>query len=69
MIIGILKEIKTEENRVCMTPAGVEALVHDGHQVLVQANAGVGSNFTDSRYQESGGEIVGAANKSTNMLK
>ncbi len=61
MIIGILKEIKTEENRVCMTPAGVEALVHDGHQVLVQANAGVGSNFTDSRYQESGGEIVGAA--------
>ena len=61
MIIGILKEIKTEENRVCMTPAGVEALVRDGHQVLVQANAGVGSNFTDSRYQESGGEIVGAA--------
>ena len=36
MLIGILKEIKTEENRVCMTPAGVEVMVANGHAVLVE---------------------------------
>jgi alanine dehydrogenase len=36
MIVGILKEIKTEENRVCMTPAGVEVMIHNGHTVLVE---------------------------------
>ena len=36
MIVGILKEIKTEENRVCMTPAGVEVMIHNGHTVIVE---------------------------------
>jgi alanine dehydrogenase len=43
MIIGILKEIKVAENRVCMTPAGVEVLIHHNHEVLVEKDAGVGS--------------------------
>jgi alanine dehydrogenase len=43
MIVGILKEIKIAENRVCMTPAGVEVMIYNNHQVLVEKNAGVGS--------------------------
>jgi alanine dehydrogenase len=58
MIIGILKEIKTEENRVSMTPAGVEALVGKGHRVLVESLAGVGSGFGDEAYSSEGAEIV-----------
>ncbi len=58
MIIGILKEIKAEENRVCMTPAGTEMLVAGGHQVLVETSAGVGSNFEDVQYENVGAEIV-----------
>ncbi|GAB6147350.1 hypothetical protein [Desulfocicer niacini] len=40
MIVGILKEIKVAEERVCMTPAGVVAMVHNGHRVLVEKDAG-----------------------------
>lgn len=58
MIIGILKEIKTEENRVCMTPAGVEVIKNHGHRLLVEARAGVGSGFSDEDYRQAGGEIV-----------
>jgi alanine dehydrogenase len=58
MIIGILKEIKAEENRVSMTPAGVEVMVQSGHSVLVQKNAGKGSGFTDSQYVKAGAGIV-----------
>ena len=58
MIVGILKEIKTAENRVCMTPAGVEVLKHHGHTILVEKNAGVGSGFDDAAYVHSGAEIV-----------
>jgi len=58
MIIGILKEIKTEENRVCMTPAGVEVMISHGHSVLVEAGAGVGSGFSNENYQVAGAEIV-----------
>ncbi len=50
MIVGILKEIKAQENRVCMTPAGVEVLRQNGHEVLVEKNAGVGSGFLDDQY-------------------
>ncbi|MEX1329442.1 MAG: hypothetical protein AB1Z29_21790, partial [Desulfobacterales bacterium] len=42
MIVGVLKEIKAEENRVCMTPAGVEIIGQNGHTVLVEKNAGKG---------------------------
>ncbi len=58
MIVGILKEIKTEENRVCMTPAGVEVMVHNGHEVLVETNAGAGSGFSDSAYAKAGGKLI-----------
>jgi alanine dehydrogenase len=59
MIIGILKEIKTDENRVSMTPAGVELLRQYGHIILVEKNAGTGSGFNDMAYQNAGAEIVG----------
>jgi alanine dehydrogenase len=58
MIVGILKEIKAEENRVAMTPAGVEVMKHNGHTLLVEKDAGVGSGFDDASYVEAGGEIV-----------
>jgi len=58
MIIGILKEIKTEENRVCMTPAGVEVMITNGHKVLVEKGAGSGSGFEDSAYLKSGADII-----------
>jgi len=58
MIVGILKEIKTEENRVSMTPAGVEVMVGKGHTVLVESLAGVGSGFGNEAYQGAGAEIV-----------
>ncbi len=58
MVIGILKEIKVEENRVAMTPSGVEVLKAHGHTVLVEKGAGVGSGFADTAYLEAGAEIV-----------
>ena len=59
MIVGILKEIKAEENRVSMTPAGVEIMRQNGHTVLVEKHAGLGSGFEDAKYTEHGAEIVG----------
>lgn len=61
MIVGILKEIKAEENRVAMTPAGVEIMIQHGHSVLVEKNAGSGSGFEDEAYREVGAEIVDIA--------
>ncbi|MCX5837382.1 MAG: alanine dehydrogenase, partial [Deltaproteobacteria bacterium] len=61
MIIGILKEIKTEENRVSMTPVGVEVMKGHGHTVLVEKNAGVGSGFENKAYAAAGAEIVKTA--------
>ena len=58
MIVGVLKEIKAEENRVCMTPAGVEVMKQNGHTVLVEKNAGRGSGFNNKAYQEAGAEIA-----------
>ncbi|MDH5643986.1 MAG: alanine dehydrogenase, partial [Gemmatimonadota bacterium] len=58
MIVGVPKEIKRNENRVALVPAGVEALVADGHTVLVETEAGVGSGFSDSAMKESGAKIV-----------
>jgi len=59
MIVGILKEIKSEENRVSMTPAGVEVMKQNGHTVLVEKYAGLGSGFEDAAYAQAGAEIVG----------
>jgi alanine dehydrogenase len=58
MIVGVLKEIKEEEYRVSMTPAGVEEMLQKGHQVLVEKNAGTGSGFPDESYRDAGAEIV-----------
>jgi alanine dehydrogenase len=58
MLIGILKEIKSEENRVCMTPAGVEVMIANGHSVLVEKDAGSGSGFDNAMYINAGAEMV-----------
>jgi len=58
MIIGILKEIKTEENRVSLTPAGAEVLIKGGHQVLVENGAGMGSDFPDALYRGAGAQLA-----------
>ena len=60
MRVGILKEIKAEENRVCMTPAGVEVMIANGHSVLVEKNAGSGSGFEDAMYIKAGAEMADA---------
>jgi alanine dehydrogenase len=60
MIVGVLKEIKAEENRVCMTPAGVEVMKQNGHEVLVENDAGKGSGFRNRAYVEAGAEIIAA---------
>jgi alanine dehydrogenase len=57
MIIGVPKEIKNNENRVALTPAGVSALVDRGHTVYVQSTAGDGSGFSDDDYKEAGAKI------------
>ncbi|MFC1283918.1 alanine dehydrogenase [Bacillus paralicheniformis] len=61
MIIGIPKEIKNNENRVAITPAGVVALKKSGHQVLIEQGAGLGSGFEDADYKAAGAEILAEA--------
>ena len=58
MQIGVLKEIKTEENRVSMTPSGVEILARAGHRVMIEQNAGLGSGLDDDQYRAAGAEIA-----------
>ena len=58
---AIQKEIKNNENRVALTPAGVHSLVGRGHRVLVETNAGLGSGFADADYEKQGAEIVATA--------
>lgn len=58
MIVGILKEVKTAENRVSMIPAGVEIMKQNGHDILVEKNAGLGSGFDDEAYKKSGAKII-----------
>ena len=58
VIIGIPKEIKMDEHRVAITPAGVKNLTGAGHEVLVETRAGEGSGFTDEEYMEHGAKIV-----------
>jgi alanine dehydrogenase len=61
MIIGVPREIKDNEARVGVTPAGVKALTEAGHTVLVETQAGAQSGFPDAEYQNAGAEIVGEA--------
>jgi alanine dehydrogenase len=60
MIVGVPKEIKNNEYRVALVPSGAEALVEDGHTVLVETGAGLGTQIEDSEYQEAGATIVGS---------
>ena len=59
MKIGVPKEIKTLEFRVGMTPAGVRELVHDGHEVIVETDAGAGIDMTDKDYKAAGAKVAG----------
>ncbi len=61
MIIGIPKEIKPQENRVGLTANSVKSLVDEGHEVIIETNAGNGSGFQDSDYLEAGGKIIDTA--------
>ncbi|MBI3259653.1 MAG: alanine dehydrogenase, partial [Ignavibacteriae bacterium] len=61
MIIGVPKEIKNNENRVALTPGGAELLKHNGHTVIVETNAGLGSGFSNEEYIKAGAEIIGTA--------
>ncbi|MDY0405321.1 alanine dehydrogenase [Virgibacillus sp. 179-BFC.A HS] len=58
MIIGVPKEIKNNENRVAMTPAGVHSLVEAGQSVMIEKGAGLGSSFTDDEYKNAGAQII-----------
>ena len=61
MNIGVPREIKTNENRVALVPGGAEALIHAGHTVLIEHDAGVGSGFEDAAYEAVGARIIPTA--------
>ncbi|MBS1536979.1 MAG: alanine dehydrogenase [Bacteroidetes bacterium] len=63
MIIGVPKEIKNNENRVAVTPGGVEVLKQNGHRVIVETIAGVGTGFSDEEYIKAGAEIISSADE------
>lgn len=63
MIIGVPKEIKSQENRVALLPSAAYQLVGRGHKVLVETSAGAGSGFSDQEYQSAGAEIVATHNE------
>ena len=61
MIVGVPKEIKSNENRVSILPFGVDILVKSGHRVIIESSAGLGSGFSDDMYINSGAEIADKA--------
>lgn len=61
MKVGVLKEIKIKENRVAMTPAGVEQMIGQGHTIMVETTAGEGSGFLDENYVNAGAQIEPSA--------
>lgn len=63
MLVGVPKEIKNHEYRVAITPAGVVELIKNGHQVIVEKNAGIGSAISDNEYEKSGAKILGTADE------
>mgnify|MGYP000364559356 FL=1 len=58
MKFGLLKDIKTGEYRTIVTPAEVDAIVGDGHEVYVQRGAGIGAGFSDEQYEKEGAKLV-----------
>ena len=67
MIIGVPKEIKTEENRVAVTPTGVAAFISRGHRVLVEKGAGNGSGLSDRAYENCGATMIDSADEVWNQ--
>lgn len=63
MLIGVPKEIKPDEYRVALTPAGAEMLTQSGHDIVVEAGAGLGSGFTDDYYENAGATILATADE------
>src|SRR5437899_11295631 len=63
MIVGVPTEVKTREYRVGMIPAGVRTLLLHGHQVLVQAGAGLGSGISDQAYRLAGAGLAAGADE------
>ncbi len=63
MKVGIPREVKNNEFRVAITPAGVHELVRNGHQVVVERNAGVGSSIPDAEYAGAGAKILETADE------
>lgn len=61
MIIGVPREIKPNENRIALTPGGAELLCHNGHTVVVEQNAGIGSGFPDELYINAGATMIPTA--------
>ncbi|RHW34171.1 alanine dehydrogenase [Neobacillus notoginsengisoli] len=61
MIIGVPKEIKNNENRIALTPAGVVSFTTSGHKVLIEKDAGLGSGFLNEAYEEAGAQIIESA--------
>ncbi|HEY9166042.1 MAG TPA: alanine dehydrogenase [Candidatus Kryptonia bacterium] len=61
MIVGLLKEIKSNENRVALLPAGVELLAAHGNKIIVEKNAGLASGFPDEMYKRAGAKIISTA--------
>jgi alanine dehydrogenase len=63
LVVGVPKEIKDNENRVSVQPDGVADLVHSGHEVLVETDAGAGSRFPDSEFAAAGAKVVASADE------
>jgi alanine dehydrogenase len=63
MLIGVPKQIKTNENRIALVPAGAEALISEGHQVFIEKGGGLGSGFSDAEYRAVGAKILPTAEK------
>ena len=63
MLIGVPREIKTNENRVALVPAGAEALVQHGHQLFIERGAGLGSGFSDAQYEAAGATTLETADE------
>jgi len=71
MIIGVPKEVKNNESRIGLTPDSVETLVKEGHEILIQKNAGANIGFLDEQYIQSGAKIIDSAEdvyKSSEMI-
>ena len=58
MKIGVIKEIKDKENRVGLTPYGAKELIDEGHSIVIEKDAGIGSGFTNEEYEQAGARIV-----------